>query len=453
MANNTQQTDTQIIHAKIISILSNLDKCAIDDISAIISNIVYTQYAQYDGVLTWCRDYYNAMGKFPDEQYINIQFQNMLAVQKPAFHKNYTQEVLKVLQAEATTSRSYHMMVQGKYQEAANLINKYTAGTTKKELQTATSITQRYRILRKEMRGGAKSGIEDYDEVIRYFMKKTLNVFVAPSSNFKTTLAVSMCYNMLVEQGLNVVYLTLEDNSDFIWYNFLCRHSYEIGIPFSGEEVKKYLMEENRLDDFDKVGIDFDNQIKGKLRIVSSEEIGDFNPMNIINMLNKIKDEIGNIDVVVVDHFNIMNDPIPGMQLRGPELFAYYVRFMTHLAITYDGKGFVLIGLSQANREGTSTFNKGKDMDTTQIANTSELERSATIVTSLFADDDLRSQGKVRLKILKNRLGERSKIIFPHCKPEYFKIGNSVQRTLAAEEEINSAILAVTPAYTITGGQ
>ena len=121
-----------------------------------------------------------------------------------------------------------------------------------------------------------------------------------------------------------------------------------------------------------------------------------------------------------------MNDPVPGMRLQGPELFAYYVRFMTNLAISFDKKGFILIGLSQANREARTVLDKGKNMSTTQIANTSELERSATTVMSLFASDQDRSENRITMKILKNRLGNTGSVIKPGMVPQYAKIGYSL---------------------------
>ena len=139
------------------------------------------------------------------------------------------------------------------------------------------------------------------------------------------------------------------------------------------------------------------------------------------------------------------------MRMSRQETFSYYVKFMTNLAITFDGEGFILLGLSQTNRDGTSTFNKGKEMDTTQIADTSELERSATTVTSLYADDQLRSQGKVKMKILKNRMGERNVIILPMIKPEYFKVGSALPKFVSNEEAIQKSMLLVAPATSLQG--
>ena len=65
-------------------------------------------------------------------------------------------------------------------------------------------------------------------------------------------------------------------------------------------------------------------------------------------------------------------------------------------------------------------------MSTTQIANTSELERSATTVMSLFASDQDRSENHITMKILKNRLGNSGTVIKPSMVPQYAKIGYSI---------------------------
>lgn len=433
----------------VYSILANMDKVSVEDIDRILPIIVYTKFSQFEGVFNYCKDYNSQIGRMPDEEYLNIQFNQMLNTEYPPFHKNYIREFIDMLERESISTRTHSLTIQGKFQDAANLINKYTNQSSVKDLATVQTIIQKYRVLKKQFSHGLKTGIEELDDLINFYTYKTLNVIVAPSSNFKTTLGCSICYNALFKQGLNVVYFTLEDNTEFLYYNFLSRHSYEIGKPISGNELKKYLLPDDRESLLDEVGKNWVETIKGKLEIVSSEEIGTFTPSNIVNMLTKIQDKNGPIDVVVVDHFNIMNDPIPGIRLSGPELFSYYVRFMTNLSITFGEKGFVLLGLSQSNREGTSAFNKGKDMDTTQIANTSELERSATTVLSLFADDQLRAQNKVKLKMLKNRLGERNKIMMPNVKPEYFKIGNSMPEALGDEESLRRSIMQVAPASTL----
>ena len=117
-----------------------------------------------------------------------------------------------------------------------------------------------------------------------------------------------------------------------------------------------------------------------------------------------------------------MNDPIPGLQLQGPQLAKYYVRYMTNLSISFGHKGFILIGLAQINREGQLKLEKGKELSGSELADTSELHRSAT-VTSLYSDDTDRLNGLLKLKNnQKQAWCSRIHLMVP-IYPEKFKVG------------------------------
>jgi hypothetical protein len=96
---------------------------------------------------------------------------------------------------------------------------------------------------------------------------------------------------------------------------------------------------------------------------------------------------------------------------------------MTNLSISFGHKGFILIGLAQINREGQLKLEKGKELNGSELADTSELHRSATTVTSLFADADDRATGMIRLKNVKNRLGAQGQMFMVPIFPERFKVG------------------------------
>jgi replicative DNA helicase len=445
--NNNAKDKTRIVY----SILATMDKMPIDALNRILEIIIYTKFVQFEGVFTYCRDYYVQMNKMPDKEYLNIQFERLLDTEYPEFHKNYIAEFVAMLEAESTATKTQSLMLQGKFREATTMLTKYSSNVRIEKLKTMVDIASKYPERQASYKNGLKTGIEDYDAVVDFFTYKSLNVLVAPSSNYKTTVGCSICYSGMVNQGMKIAYLTLEDDTERVYYNFMSRHSYEMNTAMSGNELKKYMVPDDRMHMVADVARHWEEHKNGDLRVISHEEVGAFTPMNIVGILEKAKDEMGGLDVVVVDHFNIMSEPIPGMRLSKTETFSYYVRFMTNLAITFDGEGFILLGLSQTNRDGTSTFNKGKDMDTTQIADTSELERSATTVTSLYADEQLRSQGKVKMKILKNRMGERNVVVMPTIKPEYFKVGSALPKFVSNNEAIQRSMLLVAPATSLQG--
>ncbi len=411
----------------IYSILSNMPAVDEESLKRILKAIPNTQYSSFEGIFTFCSEYYQKQGVMPDKRYLCINFPQLIFPENLIFHENFVKDFLLYIESEAVSNKSYQLTVQGKFAEAAMLLDNFSNKSKNiSECLKIEDVKDKFLLNRKEASKGLKSSIDELDDIIKFYAYRTLNVIVAPSSNFKTTFACTLVYQALMNQQMNVVYLNLEDESINIWYNLLSRHSYEIGKSISVEELKRYLLPDERIPLFSEVVNDWTEKCQGNLAVVSIPEIGSFTPSNINNILLKYKAQWGKIDVVVVDHFNIMNDPVPGMRLQGPELFAYYVRFMTNLSISFDKKGFILIGLSQANREARTVLDKGKNMSTTQIANTSELERSATTVMSLFASDQDRSENHITMKILKNRLGNSGTVIKPSMVPQYAKIGYSI---------------------------
>ena len=207
---------------------------------------------------------------------------------------------------------------------------------------------------KKEFSYGLKMAIPELDNVYKFLGYKTLNVLAAPPANFKTTVACSISLDAVLNQGLNVVYITLEDTSEIIYQNHLAGFAKAMGVNIVAEEIKRYIMADEKLESFEKLVNAWDTETKGKLAVLSAREMDSgFTPAEILKKLNEIYTAWGNkLDVVIVDHFNIMNDPIPGMQLQGPQLAKYYVRYMTNLSISFGHKGFILVGLAQINREG-----------------------------------------------------------------------------------------------------
>jgi hypothetical protein len=79
--------------------------------------------------------------------------------------------------------------------------------------------------------------------------------------------------------------------------------------------------------------------------------------------------------------------------------------------------------LAQINREGQVKLEKGKELNGSELADTSELHRSATTVTSLYSDDTDRLNGLIKLKNVKNRLGAQGQTFMVPIYPEQFKVG------------------------------
>lgn len=408
-----------------VLVLQNLQDITPEQLSTIIEYIDFSRCAYLKPVFDFARSFYEQYEKMPDEDYLTIQFESVFYKVPIPYHPQLIEDFMRIITAESVSVQAQRALQEGKYKKAIGIIQ--SADKTKVErILSMRDVLKLWKENRKEFSFGLKTAIPELDGLYKFLGYKTLNVFAAPPANFKTTLAVSMVMDAILNQKLNVVYITLEDTSEIIMHDLLAAFAGIKGIKVTAEEIKRYLLNESRLNLMDELVDLWEKEVEGKLAVLSARECDSFTPGEISKQLDAIYKNWGNqLDVVVVDHFNIMNDPIPGIQLQGPQLAKYYVRYMTNLAISFGHKGFILVGLAQINREGQLKLEKGKELNGSELADTSELHRSATTVTSLFADDTDRLNGIIRLKTVKNRLGAQGQTFMVPIQPEIFKVGST----------------------------
>lgn len=407
-----------------VLVLQNLPDATIEQLNTIVQYIDYTRCAYLKSVFEFAISFYSQNGeKMPDEDYLTLQFESVFYDTKIPYHPQLIDDFTRFIITESVAVQSQQALNQGNFKKAVGIIQ----GADKRSsapILTMRDVLKLWKENRKEFSFGLKTGVPELDELYKFLGYKTLNVFAAPPANFKTTLAISMIMDALLNQKLNVVYITLEDTSEIIYHDLLAAYAGIKKVPITAEEIKRYLLDENRIELLDGLVDSWEKEVEGKYAVLSAREVNSFTPAEISRKLDDIYKKWGNkLDVVVVDHFNIMNDPIPGMQLQGPQLAKYYVRYMTNLAISFGHKGFILIGLAQINREGQVKLEKGKELNGSELADTSELHRSATTVTSLYADDQDRINGLIRLKNVKNRLGAQGQSFMVPIYPDRFKVG------------------------------
>lgn len=406
-----------------VLVLQNLPEITIEQLHIILDYIDYTRCAYLKSVFEFAAAFYSQNEKMPDEDYMTIQFESVFYDTKIPYHIQLINDFIRFLMTESVAVQSQQALQQGNFKKAMGIIQSADRQQSMPIL-SMRDVLALWKENRKEFASGLKLGIPELDDLYKFLAYKTLNVIAAPPANFKTTMAVSIAMNAILEQKLNVVYITLEDTSEIIYHDMLAAFAGTQKINVTAEEIKRYLLPEKRIGLMDDLVDMWDEKIKGKFAVLSARECDSFTPAVISKKLDDIYKDWGNqLDVVIVDHFNIMNDPIPGMQLQGPQLAKYYVRYMTNLSISFGHKGFILVGLAQINRDGQVKLEKGKELNGSELADTSELHRSATTVTSLYADDTDRLNGLIRLKNVKNRLGAQGQTFMVPIFPEKFKVG------------------------------
>lgn len=430
------------ISQRILHLLANLSEVAYSDFSQIKEYLTTTEYdAAYSPLFEAVNDFYETRhNKFPDLAWLTRQFPSVFSLYVPInFHSDDTYVLLSILRKESYKNKVLSATWNDDLTKSQDLLTEYAQMSSNLE-QAPTSAKETFKNFdheRETYGQGVRTSFTPVDADIDFLPYKALTVLAAPTKSFKTMTACNIVYDAVINQGKNVVYLTLEDQYRSIWSNLLSKHSYINGLPITNNEIKKYKLTKDRDALFKKMQDNFDASMSGHLVVLSSENLSNFTPDIVESQLRYYEKLWGSIDLVVVDHFSIMDDPIPGQHLSGPALSKAYVRFMTKLSISFSEKGFILLGLGQVTREYTELLIKGEKMRSTGVANTSEMERSAAIMLCTFASDEMKKSGNLSMTVVINRNGPSGSTYTLPIKPEYAMIGDQFIEEFD-EETINA---------------
>ena len=328
-------------------------------------------------------------------------------------------------------------------EKASELLNEYknSNDNISQAPTKATEVFKDFKDKRELLGEGILTGIKELDKDIDFLQYKNFTVLIAPTKSYKTMISCNIAYDAVINQGKNVVYITLEDSYYSIWANVLSKHSYTMGFGITTNEIKKFRLTKDRDDIFERQQRNFDASAKGNFVVLSSEHMPSFTPDEIEKQLRYYEKLWGSIDMVIVDHLSILNEPIPGRKdLSGPALSKEYVRFLTKLSISFSEKGFVFLGLSQITRAYTERLMQGEKIESIGAAETSEIERSCSLMLCSYANSDLKKSGKVKLSIVINRNGPCDIEYKIPVIPEYAIVGEPYVEKY--DDETLAAILA-----------
>lgn len=424
--------------------LANLDNVSYTDFSNIRKYLSSTEYdIMFSSVFDEVEKFYSSRhNKFPDYGWMSRQFPDLFAnYGKMNALEDDLYVLTSILRTESYKNKVLYAAHQEDLEKASDILAEYRQESVD-VVQAPLTSTEVFKDFEKEKElfgEGVRTGISEIDSIIDFLPYKGFTALVAPTKSYKTTTACNIVYDAIMNQGKNVVYFTLEDQLKSIWGNLFCLHSHRTGFDFSVAEVKKYKMAKDKFNVFKKMQTNFDNSMTGHLVVQSAETMSGFTPDQLESKLRYYERLWGSIDLVVMDHFSILDDPIPGSGLSGPALSKAYVRFLTKLSISFSERGFVLLGLGQVTREYTEALTKGQKMRAVGVANTSEMERSCALMLCTYASDDMKKAKQLSVTVVVNRLGESDVTCVLPVQPEFSSIGN--QYIEEFDEDIQDAIV------------
>lgn len=422
--------NTDVIQ-RILHVIVNIQNVKYKDFSRIKKYLVSTEYdASFGPYFEQIEDFYKTRhNTMPDSSWVMRQFPDISQSYIPvSFHEDDIYVLTSILKDESLKNKVIAAAGSNDFEKSLTLLTEYkndSLGDIKEAPTTVEEVFKNFYNDRELLGDGIKTGLLQLDADIDFLQYRNFTALVAPTKSFKTTLACNIVYDAVMNQSKNVIYFTLEDEYRSIWANLLSRHSCSTPFPITVNEIKKYKLTKDRDNLFEKHKRNFDNSASGHLVVLSSEFMHDFTPDSIDAQIDYYAKLWGNIDMCVVDHLSILNDPIPGRKdLVGPALSKEYVRYFTKKSISYGKKGFVLLGLAQVNREYTEKLIKGEKMYAIGAASTSEIERSCSLMLCTYSSDEMKKSSTLQLSIVINRSGPSDITYTLNTKPEFSVIGD-----------------------------
>ena len=418
----------------VYKVLYKLPNLSIDIIAKIISEIDYTSFVLYKQVFEFLFSYYTDFGKLPSLEILSHKYPDLnLSVDRPEnsdlldIEEDTLLEYLWMLVNSESLAYKMQLAVQkDDTKEIRRILAEreqlFNDSVVEEEEVTLDNIVEVYEDSLKYSKG-LRSGIIEIDEVVKYFSYGTLTVVGGGPGAGKSTFLNSLVYNAVMD-GMKVVYLTLEVHPKNILYSLVSRFAFENGVNIDTAALIKGLLSTEELDVFKEYRGKFKEEMKGKIKLLSTRDLKDFTPTFLNDMFAKIDKELGGLDGVIIDYAQLLKFYKP-KGFNTPEDFVnYLVRYFHLLSISHGEHGLAVILASQLNRAGVTYLSRKRKGNLSMFAEFNELERSAACAIILNSTDSERLANQMYFSIIKNRTGVTKDDLFPvYCDYRYSIVG------------------------------
>lgn len=292
------------------------------------------------------------------------------------------------------------------------------------------------------------TGLKSIDEYGATFMKGTINTVFGYTGSFKTMYCTNMAYQAM-KKGLNVCYLSLEISATNMYYNMLSRYSqedkFDMKIEHSKTKNKTLLKRESKYL-FNIILPEFKKELASHLIILDEAKLNSGNYSSMTSILKKVDDEFiktttRGIDVVVVDHINLLKFNNQEC-MNDYSKVNHWMSFFRKNCINFVNRNkpvcFVIV--AQSSRSGYEKATAKYGIYTLDaIAEANEIERSSSVVLSIYTDAEIKKNNSALVQVLKGRdCGEMVEPIRIRVVPENYLVDDN-QETL--KEEIQKPIM------------
>lgn len=281
-----------------------------------------------------------------------------------------------------------------------------------------------------------KTGLEPIDNTCGGIPEGSVTIVMGGTGSFKTMTTTNICYNAMTV-GKNICYLSLEISKAHMYFNIYSRHSmsgkFNVKLPHKKIKNKELLPEEYEV--LKLINKDLEEEVSGKFTVVDETDIKTFDTAGFQEIItevdkNMIEKTGHGVDILVVDHAQLLK--FSGtMKITDPyQIVNHYVSWLRQQSLNFlgQGRGISVIIVSQTSRAGMEYAAKhGGQYLLTHAAEANELERSASYVISVFANDMSRGSNELMIQLLKSRNSET--MLEPQTvkiNPAYYQIGGNI---------------------------
>ena len=281
-----------------------------------------------------------------------------------------------------------------------------------------------------------KTGLPPIDNISNGIPLGAVIVVMGGTGSFKTMTTTNICYNAMIE-GFNVCYISLEIPKYHMFSNLISRHSFsgKFSKPLKSRDIReKNLNEEDRAQ-LEVITDDIENNINAQFVILDETDFKSYDisgfETKIMQTDNLCYEKTGKgIDVLVLDHAQLLK--FSGSKVMDPfAVINYYVSWLRQMSLNFlrQGRKTAVIIVSQASRSGTEYASKHDGQFLiTHAAEANEIERSASMMISVFANETSRESNEITVHLLKSRNSET----MPEpqqvrINPQYYMVGTGVK--------------------------
>lgn len=286
---------------------------------------------------------------------------------------------------------------------------------------------------------GLESCVQEFDALTNGFQPGTVGVIGGFTSHGKSTYTLSFIFKN-IRQGRKGCLLSIEMPPKLVWLQLESRYMYEVkGLSLTQQELTQHKLPKDVEDKVKEYEEDFKRDIMDNLVIIDESYISlpmmmDYKAFS--RFMKKVEAKLGCLDFLCVDHVGQFEQM---WKESGNPIIKQLQSFTKTYQNTESINPFTLLAV-QCNREGEKRARKrGGVYDIQAISELNEVEKTATYILFIYADDNMKIVQECKMTLHKHRLGATlTEPVTTTFNPAVCTVGSSVEKVTISDDDFNS---------------